>query len=105
MISLYLQVQLYITAYAILVIWLGYISHRAFTLTTALFCPRQHPQPQLQLQPIWAQAGWYRVTPTEVVPLFHHVQKDQWTYYHKGHLVYPSDAAVGRRGFRIENPA
>jgi hypothetical protein len=103
MISLYLQVQLYITLYAIVVMWLGYISYAAVTLMKALFCPRQQPppeQPQPQLQPIWAQAGWYRVTPTEVVPLFHHVQKDQWTYYHKGHLVYPSDAAVGRRGFR-----
>ena len=100
MLSPYLQVQIFIVLYSFAIGTLGYAS---FTLLE--FCcarPQGYPLPPIrQIEPQWIQAGWYYVTPKESVPLYHNLQMASWAYSHKGSLVFPTDAAVNRRGILV----
>ena len=99
-ISVYLQVQAYIITYALLIGWLGYISYVVIEGTYNIFCRRRQLQPPRQYQPesFWYQIGWYRLRPTESVPLFHNRAINSWAYLHQGKAVRPTEAAVTRRG-------
>ncbi len=101
MLSVYTQVQIDITLYFLAVATLGYMS-------IGLCCPRREPllfpipppQPNQQqvVEILWALAGWYTLQSGECVPLFRSPRTNQWIYVHKGSLVYPTEAAVRRRG-------